>query len=564
MTTDKEPSWQPLALLAIVIGAVMFVFPLCIPMPLLDPDEGLHASIAQEMMERGNWITPSFLGEPFFDKPILYFWAQIVSLRLFGESEAAVRLPGLMFGLLGAVTTGLLAWRLFGRTVGLIAGVLYSTTILPTALAQAAAHDVALIPWVNLAILLLLESERIGNRLRPALCIVGTGLFVGLSILTKGLLGVAVVGLAYGGYCLIRIFVHRGDSFVGGNVFACLLRLSIRGTVVLGVAVLIAAPWYLAVDAQHPGFLRYYFIERHVLGFATNTQLHSNQQWWYYLPILLGGGLPWIGYLGAARNKAQQVCRDSGVSTFPLLWFWLIGWTVFLTLARSKLATYLWPAFPPLAILAAVAWTRMIVGSLSDNARRSFGRTFVGSSLGGPIILPAVALIVERSYAADFSWLVWAGVAVVALASPLPIVPWRAGRRTASLAAAVLSVAAQFVVAMALVMPSVGGQLSACDLADHFNRQQKIPSRVLVAEERIGSLVFYLDPRLRAGLREGQFEAINAKSEMQPRPGDTIVVPERRVRKAGKYLDLDGAAYEQVGRYRLYRDVKRKPRDAGE
>ena len=91
MPNDEGTSCRPLVLLAIVIAAVMFVFPLFFPFPLLDPDEGLHASIAQEMVERGDWITPKFLGQPFFDKPILYFWIQAVSLRLLGSSEAAVR-----------------------------------------------------------------------------------------------------------------------------------------------------------------------------------------------------------------------------------------------------------------------------------------------------------------------------------------------------------------------------------------------------------------------------------------------------------------------------------------
>ncbi len=157
MTNDDGTSCRPLVLLAIAIAAIMFVFPLFIRFPLLDPDEGLHASIAQEMVERGDWITPRFLGQPFRDKPILYFWIQAVSLRLLGPNEMAVRLPGLMFGLLGAATTGLLAWRMFGRRTGWIAGVFYATTILPTALAQAASHDVALVPWVNLAMLLLWE-----------------------------------------------------------------------------------------------------------------------------------------------------------------------------------------------------------------------------------------------------------------------------------------------------------------------------------------------------------------------------------------------------------------------
>ena len=157
-SSDADNSGRTLALLAVVLAAVMFVFPLAIGFPLLDPDEGLHASIAQDMVERGDWTTPRFLGRPFLDKPIFYFWVQAASLWLFGPSETAVRLPGLMFGLLGAISTGLLGWRMFNRATGLIAGILYATTILPTALAQAASHDVALIPWINLTLLLLWEA----------------------------------------------------------------------------------------------------------------------------------------------------------------------------------------------------------------------------------------------------------------------------------------------------------------------------------------------------------------------------------------------------------------------
>ncbi len=514
LTNNQGTSCRPLVLLAIAIAAVIFIFPLLLRFPLLDPDEGLHASIAQEMVERGDWIVPRFLGQPFFDKPILYFWIQAASLRLFGWNETAVRLPGLMFGLLGAVTTGLLAWRMFGRKTGWIAGIFYATTILPTALAQAASHDVALVPWVNLAMLLLWDAEcrrrlrapipelpspahgrgaggegvaqnprtpfsrailacwpnGAGRRLLQPFCeTVGAGLFLGLSILTKGLLGVAVVGLAFGGYLLIARRV----------TIAALLQ----ATAVLLIAVAVAAPWYLAVEARQAGFLHYYFFERHVLGFATGKQPHSDQPWWYYLPILLGGGLPWIAYLrwaaGGGRDFAddrlavastrrgitgafrsylhfiaawtrrlnagsQSSTADSPPSALPFLWFWLIGWVVFLTVARSKLATYLWPAFPPLAILAAVAWTRAIAGSLGaiegdrpifvdtkigtvpgEAARRSFARSFVSSCWGGPIVLPAAVAVLQSALAFRFAWPVWLAVIAVAAVSPLPLVPWR-------------------------------------------------------------------------------------------------------------------------------------------
>ena len=591
MANGGESTWRSWAPLAAVIALVMFVVPLGIDFPLLDPDEGLHAGIAQEMVERGDWITPRFLGEPFLDKPILYFWAEAASLRLFGFGEAAVRLPGLMFGLLGALSTGLLAWRMFDASTGWIAGILYATTILPTALAQAATHDVALIPWINLALLLLWESQRGGKGDRSnlperpagccaqigpvpfsAVCIIGAGFFVGLSILTKGLTGVAVVGIAYGGYRLIA-----------GRVGPALV---LQGAVVLAVAALVAAPWYAALEIQNPGYLSYYFVDRHLLGAATSSQPHGDQPWWYYFPLLLGGGLPWIGYLpvvmrraeggrcetasGKSPNPKSSALRPpplpSPLSPLPpspvprppslMLWCWLIGWMVFLTAARSKLATYLWPAFPPVAILAAVAWSRLIDGTLSDAARRSFARTFVWSSWSGPLVLPAAVLVVQMLLDVRFPWPVWAATAVAAAVAPLPLIPWRAGRWRASLAAAALSLAAQFTVVMTLVLPLAAEEVSARDLAERFNRAGKLPPRLFVVEERIGSVVFYLDPTLRAGLTTDKLSRLSLDRPPQLEPGDAVAVPRRKLEKSVEVLDLGDSPYESAGRYRLYRITK--------
>src|SRR6267142_5025111 len=99
------------AIVACVVG--IYVYPLALRTPLMDPDEGIHATIAQEMVERGDYVIPRYLGVPFRDKPILYSAAQAVSLRIFGMNEAAVRLPGVLFALLGCATTTLLARRMF-------------------------------------------------------------------------------------------------------------------------------------------------------------------------------------------------------------------------------------------------------------------------------------------------------------------------------------------------------------------------------------------------------------------------------------------------------------------
>jgi 4-amino-4-deoxy-L-arabinose transferase-like glycosyltransferase len=203
--------------------------------------------------------------------------------------------------------------------------------VLPFLLAQAPVHDIALVPFSNLALAFLWRAGRDpGSGIRDPLL---AGLALGLSVLTKGLEGVAIVGLGYGLYLLLTR--------------ALTWRLVMRGVLVVAVAALVALPWYLAMNAREPGYLRYYFIDRHLLGFATDTQRHSGQPWWFYVPVLIGGGLPWLLFVRRPAGAAAP---------HTLLWTWLGGAVVLLSLSQSKAVTYLLPAMPAIAIMAAASF----------------------------------------------------------------------------------------------------------------------------------------------------------------------------------------------------------------
>jgi 4-amino-4-deoxy-L-arabinose transferase-like glycosyltransferase len=320
----------------IVIAALLYLTPLLLDAPLTDPDEGLHAVISQEMIERGDLVVPRSFGRPFLDKPILFFWAQALSMRLFGMTTAAARLPGMVFALLGIATTGWLARVLVGDTgrtlrgppIGWVAAGCYATMVLPFLLAQAPVHDIALVPMTNLALGVLWRAGRdSGLGIRDSMI---AGLALGLSILTKGLEGIAIVGTGYAVYLLVTRALTR--------------RLVLQGIVVLVIAILVALPWYLAMNAREPGYLGYYFLNRHVLGFTTGTQRHGGQAWWYYLPVLVAGGVPWIVY---TRRRALSDAPGK------LLWIWIAASLVLLSLANSKAVTYILPVMPAVAILAA-------------------------------------------------------------------------------------------------------------------------------------------------------------------------------------------------------------------
>jgi 4-amino-4-deoxy-L-arabinose transferase-like glycosyltransferase len=137
------------------------------------------------------------------------------------------------------------------------------------------------------------------------------------------------VGVGYGAYVVVTRRLTR--------------RLVLLACVVLALAALVAAPWYIAMNAREPGYLRYYFLNRHLLGFATETQRHGGQPWWYYLPLVLAGGLPWVVFV-----------RPRAASDAPakLLWTWLAASLVLLSVSNSKAVTYMLPVMPAIAILA--------------------------------------------------------------------------------------------------------------------------------------------------------------------------------------------------------------------
>ncbi len=523
--------------------------------PLVDPDEGLHAAIAQEMVEKGDWLVPHLLNEPFLDKPILYFWAIAASLKIFGMSEVAVRLPGLLFGSLGTLTTATVAWRMLGRRTGLIAGLFYASMILPLALVQLPGHDVALVSWVNLALLCFWESDR-GDSSRRAWAWTATaGVVLGLAILTKGLAGVALVGIAYGGY----LIVSRRLRFIH-----CL-----RAALALSVAAIIGSSWYLAVERANPGFLRYYFFERHVLGFVTKWQPHGSSPWWYYFPVLIVGGLPWIGYLPVLVQDAVSRWRNrvptASDARRPLLLLacWFIGCTLFLMLSRSKFVYYIWPVFPALATLIAIVWVRKIDGKLSARAERWMGRIVWCTCLIGPLGLPATFAVAQIALPTQFSLSAWTLAVTAALTSLTPLWSWSRGRERLTLGLGAATVCVQLAVVLLCALPQVALGLSGRDLANYYNRTRDLPSRLLLAQERVGSVVFYLDHGLRGQLRLGQFTSQDIDDPLPSPalgPKEWIAIAERHLHTALNDYDLRPLSYDQAGRFRLYRrsDVEQK------
>src|SRR6476646_8349296 len=130
---------------------------------LWDVDEGVNAEAAREMREAGTWVIPTFNYELRTAKPVMLYWLQRASYAAFGVSEWSARLPSVLAGLLTVLLTYELARRMFGRSTGLLAGVVLASAIEFCMLVHAATPDATLLLFTVLTFFLFWRRHENGG-----------------------------------------------------------------------------------------------------------------------------------------------------------------------------------------------------------------------------------------------------------------------------------------------------------------------------------------------------------------------------------------------------------------
>lgn len=316
-------------------------------MPFADTSEPRYAEIARLMATTGDWITPWFEpGVPFWGKPPLAFWASALSIRLFGLSELAVRLPSwlAMLGVLALVHA--CGRQLHGEQAARWATLLFATMLLPFASAGAVLTDAFLALGITLSMVSFLLAPRDPRPLWRH------GFFIGLAIglLAKGPLALALTA----GAIVPWMLWHR-------NARAQLRALPWAGGIALTLALVL--PWYVAAELKTPGFLRYFIIGEHFLRFVDpgweGDRYGSAHQrpyggiWLDWLLATLPWGVTWLGLQlwprrdAPLRQRLATALRDPA-TTYLLAW--ALATPAFFTLSGNILWTYVLPALPPVAL----------------------------------------------------------------------------------------------------------------------------------------------------------------------------------------------------------------------
>jgi len=345
---EPEPASRALPprgalLLLLLVGALALLRLGAVP--LLGPDEPRYARVAVEMQRAGAWVTPTLQGEPWLEKPPLYYWLAGAAFRALGETETAARLPAVLALLLLTGATALVAARLYGAAAGLHAGFAAGTCLLAFAYGRAASMDMLLAACVTAATGLV-GLRLLGIAGRAALP--AAGVFVGLALLAKGPLGLLLPALACGAFLLIARDRAAWDRLV---------RPAWMLAAAAALCALVALPWYLAAWRAHGREFVDVFLLNHNLERFTSTIHRHPGPVVYYLPVLLVGLFPWAGLVPAALGAVRP--RGSRADLFVLSW--LVLPLAFFSLAGSKLPGYILPCLAPLAILVgrlAARWTR--------------------------------------------------------------------------------------------------------------------------------------------------------------------------------------------------------------
>jgi 4-amino-4-deoxy-L-arabinose transferase-like glycosyltransferase len=330
--------------------------------PVWNPDEGRYVAASQEMLtpldggSTPNWVVPHLNGIPRLNKPPLVYWSAASLLKLLGESVVAARLAsalaavGVLLLLLG------LGAKLFDFKTGVLAAVIWATSALPFTLGRILATDMLLTFSMTLALFglvfaLVPATEAALQKPKPrAPFFLVAGLGLGLALLAKGPVGLGLPLLIAFAWMLLC---------AGRNTFRAPIVLGVLGAMAL--AVLIAAPWYAAVARVHPEFLGRFLWGENVARLTGSTFYHDPEPFWFYVPVLLVGALPWTAFLlPAARTiisdfHARLLLDNAGRSARArwLLWIWALAIIALFSASSTKLITYILPAFPAIALLIA-------------------------------------------------------------------------------------------------------------------------------------------------------------------------------------------------------------------
>ena len=340
-------------------------------LPLSDPDEVFYAQTAREMLEQKSPLTPLLFGHPQFEKPPLTYWCLMLSFAAFGVKPWAARLIPAVFGMLGAVATYRLGRRVMPERTAALGAAILATALVCLGQSIALLTDMVFTSLIVVSMwgFYLWVVERREKFLYLF------ALTAALAMLTKGPVGIIAQLLAIVAFLLVTRRRAELRAFLIHPWWLAFIA--------------VAAPWYLYATLVHGRAFTYEFLVHdnwHRILAAEHTNF-DNQV--FYPAVIVVGMFPWtplLAYLGTGWRKNRDL------TVFLATWF-LAVYVIF-AIAHSKLASYILPLFPALAVALALS-----LDSLEGVRRRTVAAAAMFVLFGAGLV--AVPVLVKGPLAAE-------------------------------------------------------------------------------------------------------------------------------------------------------------------
>jgi 4-amino-4-deoxy-L-arabinose transferase-like glycosyltransferase len=352
-------------LVVVLVAAVVFLGCAFSPPSLMDDVDAVHAQIARNMLDSGDWVTAHLDGVAYLEKPPLRDWAMAVSYMIFGVHDWAARLPIALSAVGLCWLTARIGWWAFGGRAGLYTGLVLATCAGLFLFTRVLIPDVALTFAITLAMWAFFRAleEDEAHPQRWAWIMAAS---IATGLLLKGLVAAVLpagAGLAY-------LFLTR--QLFERRTWKRLRPFS--GTLII---ILIAAPWHVLATIRNPpyfyfsmhsipgeyhGFFWFYFINEHLLRYLNmryprDYDTVPRLYFWLFNLLWL---FPWSAYLAAAfRLSYRNVDRAGRMRLLALCWIGFL--LVFFTFSSTQ-EYYSMPCYPALALLIGCALTGQRIG----------------------------------------------------------------------------------------------------------------------------------------------------------------------------------------------------------
>jgi len=451
---------------------------------LVGPDEPRYAWIACAMAETGDWVTPRLYGQPWFEKPILYYWTAAIGFRLNLPAEWASRFPSAFAALAAAIAIGWLAWNLYSDgpdlawSSAILAPLIFCTSVAAIGFARAATPDMLFSASIALAMAssacIIYRAGALQGTTRDApfepqrdgLPCALFGMFLGLAVLSKGPAAVILAGGALG---LWALFTKRWST-----------AFRVAHPLAIATFCIVSLPWYIVCAARNPDFIRVFIFQHNFERYLTPVFQHR-QPFWFFVPITILAILPWSVLLWPAAHEGLRIWREKSLADSPGLFFacWAVFPILFFSFSQSKLPSYILPAVPPLALLLSIPLAsairkRAAATNAPDSAPQNKSLAAFGIALGSTwVALGAAPLFWIRRLpppVRDASGHAILVAAIVAIAGGVVIAVLALLRRRSFVVVSLLLAALLTEIAGMRILPALDPLLSARPHAELLRR----------------------------------------------------------------------------------------------